>query len=48
MQDTDDPLAHGRPVVPPTTAVVNDPDARSATEPHHPAREFLGHLSRVR
>ena len=42
MQNTDDPLAHGQPVVPPTTAVVNDPDARSASEPHHPAREFLG------
>ena len=42
MQNTDDPLAYGQPVVPPATAVINDPDARSASEPHHRPREFLG------
>ena len=42
MRNTGDPLAHGGPVAPPATAVVNDPDALSPSEPHYPAREFLG------
>ena len=36
MQNTGDPLCQGGSVVPPATEVINDPDALSPSDPHHP------------
>ena len=43
MADTDDPLLRGEAVMPPETAVVNDPDSLSpGKDEHFPARSFMG------
>jgi N-sulfoglucosamine sulfohydrolase len=41
-QETDDPLLTDGVMMPPETAVVNDPDDLSPGAPHYPAREFFG------
>ena len=43
MDETDDPLLRGSVVVPPATAVINDPDSLSpGKDEHFPARTFMG------
>ena len=41
MTDTDDPLLAGPIMMPPETAVINDPSDISPGDPHYSAREFL-------
>ena len=41
MADTDDPLLAGPIMMPPETAVINDPTDISPGAPHYSAREFL-------
>jgi arylsulfatase A-like enzyme len=40
-QETDDPTLEHQVMMPPETAIVNDPAALSPDDPHYPAREFM-------